>query len=219
MPPKPKFEKNDVISAAFEIAKASGIEAVTAREVGAALGCSTRPLFTYFSSMEELQTEVKEKAWDLFMDYLQIADSYSPAFKMRGMQMIKFAQDEPKLFQFLFMTEQPYSDFNAYMKNKISGFENDICFIQNTYVSNRIDAEIIFNQMWVFTYGICVLIATKVCTFTQQEIAAMLGRTFIGTMMVIKSGKLNNTEITPAANGTEKSKVFSQNFFEAPKEN
>ena len=58
MPPKAKFTKREIVEAASEIAEKSGIAAVTAREVGAALGVSSRPLFTYFDSVDDLKKEV-----------------------------------------------------------------------------------------------------------------------------------------------------------------
>ena len=57
MPPKAKFTKEEIIAAALKITREQGIGAVTARELGARLGSSARPVFTVFSSMEELTRE------------------------------------------------------------------------------------------------------------------------------------------------------------------
>ena len=45
MPPKCKFTKEEIIEAALEMVKADGIEAVTARALGAKLGTSSKPVF------------------------------------------------------------------------------------------------------------------------------------------------------------------------------
>ena len=52
MPPKAKFTKDEMINAALAITRRSGIETVTAREMAAELGVSTRPIFTYFKSID-----------------------------------------------------------------------------------------------------------------------------------------------------------------------
>lgn len=205
MPPKPKFDKSEVIAAALEIAKERGIEAVTAREVGARLGCSTRPVFTYFSGMEELQSAVRDSASERFFEYLKIADGYSPAFKMRGMQMIKFAQDEPKLFQFLFMTDNREEDFAEYIKTCIVGFEADADTIQDIYHIDRSAVETVFDQLWIYTYGMCVLCATGACMFTQQETASLLGKAFLGTLLLVKSGYSDKSDVIPVQNGSNDS--------------
>ena len=57
MPPKPKFTREQVISAALEIAAERGIESLTSRELGTALGSSARPIFTLFRNMEELYAQ------------------------------------------------------------------------------------------------------------------------------------------------------------------
>ena len=51
MPPKVKVTKEEIIAAALEILRQKGMEAVNARAVAAALGCSTQPIFSNYSSM------------------------------------------------------------------------------------------------------------------------------------------------------------------------
>ncbi len=51
MPPKPKFSREDIINAAFDIMQKSGADAMTAREVGKYLGTSSTPIFTAFNDM------------------------------------------------------------------------------------------------------------------------------------------------------------------------
>ena len=62
MPPKPRVTREEIVAAALDIVSRKGIEALTARELGEALGSSARPIFTVFRSMEELQQEVRSAA-------------------------------------------------------------------------------------------------------------------------------------------------------------
>ena len=55
MPPKVKFQKEEIVAAAADVAREKGAQAVTARDVAAKLGVSTRPIFTYFDTMDELK--------------------------------------------------------------------------------------------------------------------------------------------------------------------
>ena len=48
MPPKPKYTRNEVAIAAFNIIKKDGLSALTARELGKSLGTSVSPIFTTF---------------------------------------------------------------------------------------------------------------------------------------------------------------------------
>ena len=104
MPPKPKFTKEEVVAAALDLVSEKGIDALTARELGARLGSSARPVFTVFRNMEEVQQEVRRAAMARFECYAEKAVTFTPAFKQFGMQMILFAVEEPKLYQLLFMS-------------------------------------------------------------------------------------------------------------------
>ena len=55
MPPKAKFTKEQIVDVAVQVTREKGIEAVTAREMGNALGVSTRPVFTWFPTIDALR--------------------------------------------------------------------------------------------------------------------------------------------------------------------
>lgn len=62
MPPKPKYTKEQIVAAALNVVSQKGVQALTAKELGSALGMSTSPIFTVFDSMQEVQDEVKKAA-------------------------------------------------------------------------------------------------------------------------------------------------------------
>ena len=73
MPPKPKHTREQIIAAALELVSEKGMETLTARELGARLGTSARPIFTAFKNMEEVQQEVIAAAAKRFQSYAQRA--------------------------------------------------------------------------------------------------------------------------------------------------
>lgn len=198
MPPKAKFTKEEIINAGLSIAREKGIEAVTAREIAAVLGSSARPIFTVFDSMEEVHREVRAAAMRVFEEYANEAVNYTPAFKAVGMQMIKFAIEEPKLFQLLYMQENDNSmSIDDHMK--YLGDTVDVCLevIRRDYGVTQEEARILFQQVWIFTFGICVMQASRSCHFSEEEINEMLGREFTGMLVLIKSGRLNSCKTVP----------------------
>ena len=65
MPPKAKFTRQEIIDAAVDIARRAPLEAVTAQELASVLGTSTRPVFTYFRTLEEVRAaKVVKKSTD-----------------------------------------------------------------------------------------------------------------------------------------------------------
>lgn len=198
MPPKPKFTREEIIAAALNLAAEKGIKALTSRELGAVLGSSARPIFTVFKSMDEVLNEVKSAAMSRYEEYAKKAEGYTPIFKQLGLQMVLFAKEQPKLFQLLFMSENTkpvsFDDFFIQL-----GDTADLCIdaIQRNYGLDRENAMLLFRDIWIYTYGVCVLISSKVCGFTEDEISDMLSREFVAMLALIKSGKANNCTTTP----------------------
>lgn len=50
------------------------------------------------------------------------------------------------------------------------------------------DAKMLFEQVWIFTFGLSILSAMKVYDYSEDEISDMLTREFTGAVMMIKSG-------------------------------
>ena len=189
MPPKAKYSREEIIQKAFEMARENGIDSVVARELGKQLGTSSSPIFTAFKNMEELYGEVRRLALKEFESYISDAMNYTPAFKYVGMKMIEFAMREPKLFQLLYMREHSDHQTFAMMVEEL-GDAVGACIeiMQKDYDLNREEAELLFRQVWLHTFAICVLVAGKVCQLSIEDISMMLSVEFQVTLMLIKSG-------------------------------
>lgn len=218
MPPKPKHTKDEIINAALKIASTNGLDNVKARDVGDLLCCSSRPIFTFFENMDELKNAVYAKAFELFYSYVNIADGYTPSFKMRGIQMIKFAKDEPNLFRMLFMTRGDEKPLDVYVKAHMTGFEKDIDGIVSLYGVTRRDAERVFGQLWVHAYGICALCVAGACEITENDFTRMLGESFESEILFIKKGTRSLADMSPAANSSDEAAVMSRPFTEIAEE-
>ena len=105
MPPRPKFTREEIVQKALDVVAEKGVEGLTAKELGDALGSSARPIFTVFRSMKEVQDEVRAAAMRRFESCATQKLPDMPLFKQVGMQMVLFGVREPKLYQLLFMQE------------------------------------------------------------------------------------------------------------------
>lgn len=111
MPPKAKFTRQEIIDAAVDIARRAPLEAITAQELASVLGTSTRPVFTYFRTLEEVRAAVVEEAGKIYGRYVERGLSMSPPFKGYGMETIRFAREEPNLFRLLFLRRRDTAEF------------------------------------------------------------------------------------------------------------
>ena len=201
MPPKPKYTKEEIAKVALDIVKKEGVSALTARELGNKLHSSASPIFTIFKNMEEVKQAARKLGLKEFEEYASDFQDYTPAFKRIGMLMVSYGIHQPEMFKLLFMQEHINEQK---FENTISdlGEMADICIglIQRDYEMTKEQAKILFDQMWIHTFGLGALCAMKVCDFTEEELAEKLGQVFAGMVMVIQSGNLDNTSIQPVKN-------------------
>lgn len=197
MPPKAKFTREEIVQVAFEMTKENGFDSVTARELGKRLGTSATPIFTAFQNMYELQKEVRKLAMKEFERYVADALNYSPAFKQFGVQMIKFATEEPQLFRILYMDVNEENQSFEEMLLEL-GESAIVCIeiIQKDYGVSEQDAGRLFRQAWIYTFSICVLLVNKICHFSPEEITDMLGMEFQGALMLIQAGQYKKIEVS-----------------------
>ena len=190
MPPKCKFTREEIIQAALDIAKSEGAAFITARSLGTKLGSSSKPIFSVFENMEEVQAEVQKAAKALYAEYIQVGLHQELAFKGVGTQYILFAIKEPKLFQLLFMSEKSQKPPVAGILPIIDeNYEQILLSVQNGYGLGKKDAENLYRHLWIYTHGIAVLCATNMCSFTAEEISRMMTEVFISLLKEIKGGK------------------------------
>lgn len=182
MPPKPKYTKEEIVNVALNMVREKGVDSLTARDLGAKLNTSARPIFTAFENMEDLKNAVTDAGVEMFKEYSKNFIDYSPAFKQMGMQIISFATNEPKLFEFLFMHKNPEA---------VQGLKavEDECVevISKDYGLDYRQARMLFEQVWIFTFGLATLSAMQVYEYTEEQISDMLTREFTGAVMMMKS--------------------------------
>lgn len=189
MPPRAKYTREEITQIALGIVTESGAEALNARSLAEAMGTSTRPIFTAYKNMEELENSVRESAMEVFGQYAEKETPDMPAFKQVGIQMLTFAKEKPRLFRLLFMREQDHTFNFEKMFSSMLGVTADKCieYIMKDYALSREDAMTLFRQVWIFTYGIGVLLSSNICLFTDKEVSDMLSVQFRSTLIMIKS--------------------------------
>lgn len=185
MPPKAKFTKEEIVTAALEIVKDEGAGALTARSLGEKLGSSARPIFTVFNSMDEVQSEVMTAAYLLYEKYEDNYIDNLKCFKGAGMGYIRFAAEQPKLFQLLFMRERNnIPNYEAVLSMIDRYYESKLQLVRDEYGFGIETSKEIYLHLWIYSHGIASLIATNICQFSEQVISDML--TDIGASIIRK---------------------------------
>lgn len=98
MPPRPRFSPEDVIEAAFRVVRKRGWEGFSARTIAGELHSSTRPIYDYFSSMENIEAEVVKKALAFFIEFLN-QERTGDKWLDQAIGYVLFAAREKHLFR------------------------------------------------------------------------------------------------------------------------
>lgn len=178
MPPKVKTQKEDIIRAAVDLVRAQGCDGLNARNLAAALQCSTQPIFSNFPSMEALHMAVVEAADALSQQYIaeEIRSNRYPPYKASGMAYIRFAKEEPELFRLLYMRDRTSetvpeeTSLGQQMETMVQG---------NTGLDSQ-DAKLFHLEMWAWVHGIAVMIATGFLDLGQELISRMMTDVYQG---------------------------------------
>ena len=178
MPPKVKVTKEDIISCAVEIVRKDGADAVNARNVAAAMNCSTQPVFSNFSSMDELKLAVAKRADELCNKYIEAECEKGeyPSYKASGIAYIRFAKEEKELFKLLYMRDRskegysldsPLNDSMISQVQKNTGLEKDT-------------AALFHLEMWAVVHGIATMLATGFLDLDPELISRITSDTYQG---------------------------------------
>ena len=190
MPPKPKFSKEEIVAAALNLVRERGMEGLTARELGQRLGSSARPIFTVFSSMEEVQDAVRDAALTRFESYAQKVPHDIPAFMQLGLQMVLFAKEEPNLYLLRFLPENPVEGLREDLAARMQALANPCKEeLQTLYGFSPESAESLFQHIWIYIFGVGTLSAIGVYKLTDSQFLEMLHRDFSSLMHIIQSAK------------------------------
>ena len=106
MPPKVKVTKEMVAEASFALVREKGHEALNARAIAEALGCSTQPVLYNFKTVDEIRAAAYELADRFHSAYILPRETDEDPMLALGLNYVRFAHEEKNLFRFLFQTDK-----------------------------------------------------------------------------------------------------------------
>ena len=100
MPKKPTTTREAMIDGAFRLIREQGHEALTVRNLASFLGCSTQPIMYQFPNTDILKDLTYRKTDAFHSEYILAGEDLLEM----GLRYIRFAEEEPQLFRFLFQS-------------------------------------------------------------------------------------------------------------------
>ena len=154
MPPKQRITKEAIADAAFSIVEQKGLQFLTARDIAEKMGISTKPIYFYFSCMEDLRKGAMRRAEEIMLTYM--SKPYTDLlFLNMGIGFTFFARDHKILYRHMFMENNEFKDlaeeFLSAVRKRMKKDKQFIHMLQK-------ERDDLLNKMWISTHGLASLI-------------------------------------------------------------
>lgn len=174
---KETISKMDLLNAAFEIASEEGAEHISARTLAAKAGCSTQPIFRIYKNMEELGEELFAQVVAYFEAYYEnFPHKNDTPFVNLGLAYIRFAQDNPKLFQLLFVSKNRHGRTLYDILNGTNGAM--VKEINHAKFYGCTNPSGMFMKMWISIHGAACMSLTGDYDLNEEETGTLLEESF-----------------------------------------
>ncbi|WP_274361703.1 TetR/AcrR family transcriptional regulator [Paenibacillus thermotolerans] len=172
MAPKTKFTKEQIVDAAFEIARTEGVDSITIRKVAEKLGSSIAPIYVNFKEAGELIEEVYKKTFEVSRQILMEQNSGHP-FHDIGAASIRFARKYPVLFRDLVMKKNDQAKHN---EEETQGFIKMMRMDPDLNGLSDDELLAILLKMKMFQVGMSVMAANELlpADFTEEQMIRLM---------------------------------------------
>ena len=190
MAPKFKVNREQIVHAAYEILEANGIQAVTTRSIAEALGISSRPIYSFFPSMEKVQDALVDESTKIMREYMTRPFT-DEAFLNMGVGFVAFYREKRYVAEF--MEKYWLSEGIQKVENEVfTGFYEKVKNQEHYSKLTREQLWLIYQKMSTFTYGLVMHTRTSGADLTEEAIIKILeetGEALIVHQLWVNDGK------------------------------
>ena len=168
MPPKQRITREMILERSFDMFCREGMEAVNARSVAKALNCSTQPIFSYFSGMDDLKSSLENKAKETFEEALKVEALEGDPIVNIGAAYTRFAAEQPCLFKYLFIRSKEGPVYHFMDEQQVEMLtEKEAAYTGLVLVK----AEDALRHMCIYTHGYASMLAGGQLQDPMEKIA------------------------------------------------
>ena len=191
--PKQKITKEMIIETAFEIVRKEGLENLLVKNIAAKLNCSVQPIYSYCANMEGVKQELVARTAKFIREYVAARINKKDYFRSTGRSYLKFAKDEPNLFQLYFLRQQPdvYTLDDLYRKE--SSQQVGIFIAESLGISIE-QAKALHLHMIIYVMGISAMAASTNIDVEGEDIQNQLDMAY-NTFLAQLKGETHGKDI------------------------
>ena len=164
MAPRQRIFQDDILQAAVQLVRAQGPQALSVRGLAREMNCSTQPIYSVFTSMEELRDKLTEYVRDTYLR------GEAGSYKQVALSFLRFAQTENNLFRLVYLRQRD-------ARETLFEDPNEAQTIRKLSVNLELPLERaaeMHRRMQYYCYSMAVMMATGYLHFTEEEISREL---------------------------------------------
>lgn len=177
MPPNQKITKNMILETGFKLVQKSGIESVNSRSIAKILDCSTQPVFSQFSSMEELRQSVHDYVCQKFEQDVLYNMGSDSSIRSCYLKVTNLAKYEKNVFRLIYLSEYCIGDNFLGTRIKFESYQKIREELKTKYRINDKDCIDILERISLLVQGIASLIVTSHIWYEDEQIISIVERT------------------------------------------
>jgi len=183
MGPKVKFTKEQIIDAAFEIAKTEGIDSITMRKIAEKMGSSVAPIYVNFKNIDELNKALIERIIRISKQLLMEEDTGNP-FRDIGKASLRFAMEYSVIFRDLVVKSGKYMQgyYEKMMPILIKEMQRDPELMRFTVE----ELKTILLKMRIFQLGLSMMVANSLLPKDYPFVLYRLYNIYYITYVILK---------------------------------
>ena len=187
MPPKTRITKDMIVNAAVEVARQNGYESINARTVSERLNCSTQPIMYHFATIDAMKRAAYEQVDQLHTKYMMTIPPEQDPLLGIGLNYIRFAVEEPRLFIFLF--QSGYAKENSLLEMIDSEeLAPVLAAMQEGAGLSMEKTKQVFLTVALFAHGYASIIANNGLKYDEKLISEHLECAWNGAFLVATQG-------------------------------
>jgi len=193
MPPNYKVTREEIMAAALKILEEQGKNSITSREIALELGVSTRPIYSFFPSMDDLLKELTYDALRLLDSFIKTPYTSDPFLNI-GVGYLMFGKEHPRVFDLL---QEKYPGIGMDTSGNEFSKEHGERIKSEPFYSIFTDPELdkLFLKMEIFTHGLMNYFRSGALDFTKEEIIDMLEEMGEAVLMLAVKKKIEKGEL------------------------
>lgn len=180
MPPKQKITQQMILDAGYDIAKRKGIENVNSRNISKLLSCSTQPIFSCFSTMDELKKSVFNFALKKIVnDGIEYVNSNKSLdyLDLSIQWYLKLLRNEPHLYKLIYFSNGYSNGTSKDFLLRYTSNDKVLSKMQVQYMISLDACKDILFRSYTLLHGIGTLVFFNGLEISDEEIINMIKQT------------------------------------------